>query len=164
MTWGEVKCSVVMCGEVKCSDVRWNGALGNLNGLKPNERAVKCSWVKFKWEEVKWGEGLGNRVSFIIRRYMDHMRFAPYMAVSLITFFSHFFGSILYHCIYGCMFYMLLFSFVNYVFFFMCSFCLCILIVMYVPFWVFCFIVLPVYYLYVNVYCTAVTGCQPKCS
>jgi len=27
--------------------------VGNLNGIKPNERAVKCSWVKFKWEEVK---------------------------------------------------------------------------------------------------------------
>jgi len=27
--------------------------VGNLNGVKPNERVVKCSWVKFKWEEVK---------------------------------------------------------------------------------------------------------------
>jgi hypothetical protein len=22
--------------------------VGNLNGVKPNERVVKCSWVKFK--------------------------------------------------------------------------------------------------------------------
>jgi hypothetical protein len=22
-------------------------------GVKPNERVVKCSWVTFKWEEVK---------------------------------------------------------------------------------------------------------------
>jgi hypothetical protein len=27
--------------------------VGNLNGGKPNESVVKCSWVKFKWEEVK---------------------------------------------------------------------------------------------------------------
>jgi len=40
--------------------------------------------------------------------------------------------------------------------------CLCILIVMYVPFWVFCVIVLSEYCLYVNVYCTAATGCQPS--
>jgi len=38
---------------VKCSDVRWNGAVGNLNGVRSNERVVKCSVVKFKWEEVK---------------------------------------------------------------------------------------------------------------
>jgi hypothetical protein len=37
------------------------------------------------------------------------------------------------------MFCMLLFNFVNYVFFLLC---VCILIVMYVPFWVVCFIVL----------------------
>jgi hypothetical protein len=33
---------------VKCSDVRRNVAVGNLNRVKPNERAMKCSWVKFK--------------------------------------------------------------------------------------------------------------------
>jgi len=38
---------------MKCNDVRWNRAAGNLNGVKPHERVVKCSWVKFKWEEVK---------------------------------------------------------------------------------------------------------------
>ena len=62
--WGEMKgieeCrklskSAVKWSEVKCSDVRWNGTVGNLNGIKPNERVVKCtcSWVKFKWQEVK---------------------------------------------------------------------------------------------------------------
>jgi len=43
----------VKWGEVNCSDVRWNGTVGNLDGVKPNEKVVKCSWVKFKWEEVK---------------------------------------------------------------------------------------------------------------
>ena len=29
------------------------GGVGNLNGVQPNERVVKCSLVKFKQEEVK---------------------------------------------------------------------------------------------------------------
>jgi len=36
---------------------------------------------------LKWSEGLSNRVSVITRIYMDSMRFAVFMAVSLITFF-----------------------------------------------------------------------------
>jgi hypothetical protein len=31
--------------EVKCSDVRLNGAVGNLNEIKTNERVVKCNEV-----------------------------------------------------------------------------------------------------------------------
>ena len=30
---------------MKCSDVRGNGAVGSLNGVKLNERVVKCSEV-----------------------------------------------------------------------------------------------------------------------
>jgi hypothetical protein len=66
---------------------------------------------------VKWSEGLNNR---IIRRYMYQMKFSAYMAVLFITFFPHSSGSIFYHYVYGCMFYMLLFNFVNYVFLLLC--------------------------------------------
>ena len=52
---------------------------------------------------------------------------------------SYSFGSIFHHFIYCCMFCLLLFNFVNYVFLLLRIF---ILIVMYVPFWVSCFIVL----------------------
>ena len=87
---------------MKCSDVRWNGAVGNLSGVKPNDRVVKWSWVKFKWDEVKcrevewsvvgWSivkgnEGLNNRVCNIIRRYIDHRTLQLICHFSLITFF-----------------------------------------------------------------------------
>jgi hypothetical protein len=53
---------------------------------------------------VQWSEGLWNRVSIIIRRYTDDMEFTA----SVI-----FFGFVVFQC---CMFCVLLFNFVYYVF------------------------------------------------
>ena len=84
---------------------------------------------------VKWSESVSNRVSSIISSYEVCYLYGCFVYHIL----SYYFVSIFYHCIYGCMFCMLLFNFVNYVFLLLC---LCILIVMYVPFCVFCFVVL----------------------
>jgi hypothetical protein len=85
------------------------------------------------------------------------MNFAAYMAFSFITFFHILLVPILYHCIYGGVFCVFLFNFVSYVFLLLC---LCIPIVIYVPYCVFCFIVL----FYVLFVCKCVLYCCHRVS
>jgi len=81
------------------------------------------------------------------------MKFAAYMAVSFITFLCIPLVLFLYHCIYGCM---ILFNFVSYVFY-------CYIYILLLLLFMFCSVYSVslccfVYYLCVNVYCTAATG------
>ena len=81
------------------------------------------------------------------------MRYGKYGSKWNTLYTVHYFGSILYHCIYGCIFRMFLFNFVNYVLLLLCMFCsgysvsLCC----------------SVYSSCVTVYCTTATGCRPNC-
>jgi len=70
---------------------------------------------------LKWSKRLNNGVYIIIRRYRDHMKFACCLYARFVYhILSYSYGSILYHCIYGCMFCMHLFNFVNFVSLLLC--------------------------------------------
>ena len=77
------------------------------------------------------------------KRERDQTKFPACLAVSFIIFLLYTSGSILYQCIYGCMFCMLLFNFVNYVF---------LLLDIMFHYVVLCMVC-------VNVYCTTATTC-----
>jgi hypothetical protein len=91
-----------------------------MEGIELSTTVVKCSWVK-------WRKGHSNKVFKIVRRYI-------YEVSSLYGTFVY--QILSYHCIYGCVFCVLLFDFVNYV---LLLLCLCNLIVMYVVLCVICF-------------------------
>jgi hypothetical protein len=97
--------------------------------LKDRKWSVdKCSeveWSVLGWSVVKCSDSLSNRVSNIIRRYIDHMKFAAFMAFLFIIFFHVLLVSLFITIDNAYMSYMLLFNFVNFVFslFFMYSSC-----------------------------------------
>jgi len=61
--WRKSSAGAVKWSKVKCTDVRCNGAVGNLIGVKPYDWVVKCSGVER-------GEGFSNRVFIIISVYI----------------------------------------------------------------------------------------------
>ena len=72
---------------------------------------------------MKCSESLSNKVSNIIRRYIDHMKFAAFMVFSFIIFLHVFFLLFFYHCVYCCMLCILLLNSVSYVFLLLCMLC-----------------------------------------
>jgi hypothetical protein len=78
-------------------------------------------WSVVGGSVLKWSDDLSNRLSTIIWRYTDHVKFTAYIYGCFVYhILSYSFGSILYNSVYGFMFCMLLFNFVNYVLLLLC--------------------------------------------
>ena len=74
---------------------------------------------------VKWSEDLSSRVGIVIRIYIDHARFAAYMAVSFITFLHILlvlFSITLYMVVYFVCCCLILCTSISYVFLLLCMF------------------------------------------
>jgi len=84
-----------------------------MGGSEVSKSEVKCSWVKRS-------ESLSNRMSNIIRGYIDHMKFAAFM----VFFFYH-----IPSCSFGSFLSLFIWLYVLYTFVNFCK--LCILIVMF---------------------------------
>jgi hypothetical protein len=98
----------------------------------------------------------------IIVRCADHMKFAACMAVCHILSYSV--GSVLYHCICGCVLCMLLLNF-EIVYSYFCIY-LFLLLYMFISGYsvIFCCSVVVLFVSKCVLYCTIAAGCQPNCS
>ena len=95
--WRKSSKRAVKWSEVKCSDVRWNGAVGNLNGI--NSR--KLLKMDILMSETCWAHKKWNKIASDIK----------------LVFYSSTVSTVY---LYVCVFYMFLFNFVNYVFLLLC--------------------------------------------